>query len=142
MNKLTTIKSIFPSKRKDGTLVQGNSPKTGKQWTMYSIVDKDDVRYGCFESQLTAEMKDGAEVFIDYEVVKKDNFTNNNIKKITAVQKTVNIENPEPSGTKSHSVPDSGLNARLSAIELRLQALEAGQVADLPNEIKESDLPF
>lgn len=119
MNKQGIVKSVSPAKRKDGTFIQGNSPKSGKPWTLYNVILNDGFRLSGFEIPL--DVKAGSEVFIDYEVEKNGNFTNNKIKSIYAIEKTINIDEEEESGTMSQSEPN-GVN--FGQLEARVAVLE------------------
>lgn len=108
MNKITTIKGVFPAKRKDGSLISGNSPKTGEPWQLWNVTDTDGTRYSGFN--LPAEIQPGVQAFIEYEVEKKGDFTNNNIVNIAEVK----------------SQPQSGVLGTVKAktIEERVRELE------------------
>lgn len=86
MNKITTIKGVFPAKRKDGTLISGNSPKTGEPWQLWNITDADDTRYSGFN--IPKEIQPGVQAFIEYETEQSGKFTNNKIVNIAAVKGT------------------------------------------------------
>ena len=84
MNKITTIKGVYPAKRKDGSLISGKSPKTGEPWQLWNITDADDMRFSGFN--IPKEIQTGVQAFIEYESEVSGKFTNNKILNIAAVK--------------------------------------------------------
>lgn len=116
MKKVTSIKEIKELKR-------GNSPKNGKEWVLYKVVDNDNKDYTTFD---IFGVKFGDEVEINYNEVKNGNFTNRRVVKM--VKANAPSDNKDTVGGKFES-----LEARLKAVEDRLSNLEAENMR--PEEI-------
>lgn len=147
MNKLAKLTGIFPAKRKDGTLIQGTSPK-GKPWQLFNLT-LGDLKISGFE--IPKEINVGDDVFVEWEVVEKNGYKNNNLKKIYKVEGTVNIETGEKGGVKSESgtIPLTGHKiSSIEALEARVAVLEGIVLKremlkdQLPGEIDPESLPF
>lgn len=119
MNKITTIKGVFPAKRKDGSLISGNNPKSGEPWQLWNVTDQDDVRYSGFN--LPVEVKAGVQVFIEYEAEQNGKYTNNKIVNIAAVK---NDNPPKGNGSPEEITGDEYMRGYKDGINWAIRRLQ------------------